>query len=228
MQLVRKIFEALLSYFKELKSYRRYRRYTMIPKNQYVANLALVRSVLSKPSLDHGCIIECGTWKGGMAAGLIDVGGFSRDYFFFDSFEGLPPAKEIDGATALEWQANTTGEAYYDNCRASVDDFMDAMSKSGIPKERLFVFKGPFSETLPTASTPKVAVLRLDGDWYDSTMECLNKFWDKVIPGGIIILDDYHVWDGCSLAVHDFLSFRKAPERIERSTYGGVAYLLKR
>jgi O-methyltransferase len=90
------------------KSYRlhsKYRDHTMIPKLQFIENLLLVDDALKNQGLVGGAIIECGTWRGGMSAALVEIGGPNRDYYFFDSFEGLPPATEEDGAYAREWQA---------------------------------------------------------------------------------------------------------------------------
>ena len=86
--------------------------------------------------------------------------------------------------------------------------------------------KGWFSDTLPAFNPPdSIALLRLDGDWYDSTMTCLDSLFDKVAPSGLILLDDYYAWDGCSRALHDFLSRRSAPERIR--SLGNICYLRK-
>ncbi|MEE3093051.1 MAG: TylF/MycF/NovP-related O-methyltransferase, partial [Pseudomonadota bacterium] len=71
------------------------------------------------------------------------------------------------------------------------------------------------------------SVLRLDGDWYESTISILENLYDKVATNGLILIDDYYSWDGCSRAVHDFLSDQKLPERIRQSRYGGVAYIVK-
>ena len=75
--------------------------------------------------------------------------------------------------------------------------------------------------------SPPIAVLRLDADWYASTMICLQKFWDHILPNGIVLIDDYYYWDGCALAVHDFLSQRKIANRIRQGPVGGVAYIQK-
>jgi O-methyltransferase len=72
-----------------------------------------------------------------------------------------------------------------------------------------------------------IAVLRLDGDWYDSTMLCLEHLFPLVVPGGLMLIDDYYTWDGCARAVHDYLSREQAAERIEK-TSGGVAYIVRR
>jgi hypothetical protein len=72
----------------------------------------------------------------------------------------------------------------------------------------------------------KIAILRLDGDWYESTMTCLAHLYDKVNPGGLIILDDYYMWDGCSKALHDFMSERKLDVKI-RQYDNQICYLVK-
>src|SRR5688572_18533132 len=91
--------------------YRKYSTFTMIKPDNYVLNLELARQVRNVP----GAIVECGVWRGGMIAGMAEVLGNSREYILFDSFEGLPKAKEIDGPSALAWQSNTTHPGYYDN-----------------------------------------------------------------------------------------------------------------
>lgn len=194
---------------------------------QFIENLALIGSLVDLRAMKSAAIVECGTWQGGMAAALIDFCGRHRSFCFFDSFEGLPPAKEIDGQTALAWQENTSEPGYYDNCRSSIETFYDTIGRTGIDTKTVHVAKGFFEQSLPNFDSPAVAVLRLDGDWYESTMICLRKFWDHVVPGGIILIDDYYSWDGCSRAVHDFLSERRASERIHQGPIGRVAYITK-
>jgi O-methyltransferase len=88
------------------------------------------------------------------------------------------------------------------------------------------LWPGFFNKTLPHFQTEPIALLRLDADWYDSTMVCLEYLFERVVERGIIILDDYYTWDGCSRAIHDFLSKNKATERI-RSYDNSVCYLIK-
>jgi hypothetical protein len=186
----------------------------MVPKVNFLVNLDLVQEYSSKPHLRDGAIVECGTWKGGMAAAMMEIGGTHRDYHFFDSFEGLPPAKEIDGSAALEWQGNTAGPFFFNNCTASAEEFRATIAMTGMPLRRVHVHPGFFEDTMRDLSIPPIAVLRLDADWYDSTMICLEALFDKILPGGIILVDDYYYWDGCSRAVHEFLARRQATERV--------------
>ncbi|HTA29595.1 MAG TPA: TylF/MycF/NovP-related O-methyltransferase [Candidatus Cybelea sp.] len=197
------------------------KEFTMIKPRIYVENLALAERVRDLP----GCVVECGVWRGGMSAGIGKVMGPQRDYFLFDSFEGLPPAKEIDGKAAMDWQSDKDSPSYYENCAAGTEFAEKAMALAGIKSFHLK--KGWFDKTLPGFKPPMpIALLRLDGDWYDSTMVCLSHLFDFVTPGGLIVLDDYYTWDGCSRALHDFLSRRSAAERIK--SLDSVCFLEKK
>jgi O-methyltransferase len=201
--------------------YRRYAGFTMIPRRVYKCNLALVSRFAHVP----GDVVECGTWKGGMIAGIAELLGPRRRYHLYDSFEGLPPAKAIDGEAALKWQANTTSARYFDNCRASEEDATQAMALAGVDYK---LHKGWFEATLPGSIFPSgIAILRMDADWYESTITILNHVFMAVNRGGCIIIDDYHTWDGCSKAVHDFLSRNQRCERIDRYK-NRVAFIKKR
>ena len=75
------------------------------------------------------------------------------------------------------------------------------------------LIRGWFSETIPRFIPPSpIAVLRLDGDWYDSTRVCLENLYPQVAPGGIVIIDDYYNWDGCARAVNEFLADSRLAE----------------
>lgn len=192
----------------------KYHEFTMAPASYFWRNMLLVDQRRHLP----GCVVECGVWRGGMSAGMAEVLGPNRDYFLFDSFEGLPPAKELDGQVAKEWQADTQSPEYYDNCSAPIEFAQRAMQLSGAPRHTLV--KGWFEDTLPDFVPPcPIAVLRLDGDWYESTMTILENLYKYLAPGALIIIDDYYAWDGCSRAVHDFLSQTKSKARITQQ-YG--------
>jgi len=200
--------------------YRRFRSYTMIPPAAFISNLILAERARHVP----GCVVECGVWRGGMSAGLAVILGPDRRYYLFDSFEGLPPAKQIDGPAALKWQQSIEAPEYRDNCSAPPEYAKEAMSLAGANHVELI--KGWFAETVPNHFFDEpIALLRLDADWYDSTIVCLEGLFDRLSPGGIVIIDDYYTWTGCSRAVHDFLSHRSATERID--AFGGVCYLVK-
>lgn len=159
-----------------------------------------------------------------MSAGLATVLGPSRTYYLCDSFEGLPAAQPIDGAAALAWQRNTESPDFHDNCSAPEHVAERAMK---IAEARSFhLVKGWFNQTLPSLETTEpIALLRLDGDWYDSTMDCLLALYHRVPRGGLIIIDDYYAWDGCCRAIHDFLSSHSLSDRIRSED--NVCYIIK-
>lgn len=185
----------------------------MIAGDDYVENLRLATQVQTI----QGSIVECGAWRGGMIAGIADVLGSNRHYLLFDSFEGLPPAREIDGKAALAWQADETSPGYHNNCRASEDEARSAMALSAAKTHS--IIKGWFADTLPNVNLSEpIALLRLDADWYDSTKCILNHLASRVAPGGMIIVDDYHTWDGCTIAINEFAASRRW--RIRQSRRG--------
>jgi O-methyltransferase len=209
-----------------LRLRRKYRERTMIPALAYAENLALVARALDNTALDSGVIVECGTWRGGMSAGMIEVGGPGRQYYFFDSFEGMPPVEDLDGPEAMVWQTDP-GRRRFGTCDATVAEFQATIRMTGCPANIVHVTKGFFEDSFPAFTPPPVAVLRLDADWYASTAICLEKFWDSVLPGGLILIDDYYGWDGCARAIHEGLAKRQATERIMQTPLGRVAFIIK-
>ena len=192
---------------------------TMVSRKDFIDNVRLAR----RGRHVAGDLVECGTWRGGMSAAMARaVPG--RHSVLFDSFEGLPDAKPIDGPAAVHWSQRLRG---HNNCLAEERWAAEAMERVGQADAE--IIKGWFEHTVPIWAKQErpIAVLRLDGDWYESTMTCLEHLWPLVSLGGVVIVDDYHTWDGCSRAVHDYLSRCKANERIRQSPFG-VAYLVRR
>lgn len=201
--------------------YRKYSDFTMIGPIGYVANLEVVNNFRHL----KGPIVECGVWRGGMSGGMAQLLGEKRKYYLFDSFEGLPDVQDVDGEAAIAWQNNKDSEDYLDNCRAEMSFAQNCMAMS--PAKDVSIVKGWFSESLPEYDfADEISILRLDGDWYESTMDCLVHLYPKVEEGGVVIIDDYYVWDGCSRAVHDYLSANKLPVRIEQSSLG-IGFIVK-
>jgi O-methyltransferase len=200
------------------RTFRKYKAFTMVPENVYIGNLQIASKVKDIP----GAIVECGTWRGGMIAGIADVLGGSRHYRLFDSYEGLPPAKEIDGEAALAWQRDTSGGMYHDNCRASEEEARQAMSLSVATD--FTIVKGWFQHTLSKTDVGPIALLRMDADWYDSTKQILDNLADRVVPGGLIIVDDYYVYEGCTRAVNESAAIRNW--MIRQFGPGDVCYII--
>jgi O-methyltransferase len=215
---------ALIAYtLQSWRLYRKHRRSTMTHATAYISNLLLARSVLDV----SGCVVECGVWRGGMIAGIAEVLGPDRDYFLFDSFEGLPKAQRMDGEAIAAWQRNVGSTTYFDNCRASENEARAAMRMAGVP--RSVTVKGWFERTLPgfKPSSP-IALLRLDGDLYESTKVCLETLYKHVAANGLIVIDDYGTWEGCARAVNEFLAHTSENHVLRLRQYANrVFYIIK-
>jgi hypothetical protein len=153
---------------------KKYRRHTMVPSARAIENLALCHS---RPP---GDLVECGCWQGGMIAAISEL--TARRAVLFDSFEGLSPARDIDGPAAMASQSDTSGTDYHDNCPATEHEPRRVMRLARTDYE---IYKGWFSDTVPRYARPgnRISILRLDGDWYDSTVLCLNHLFPLVAPG---------------------------------------------
>lgn len=206
----------------------RVRSLTMLPDSSLAALADSVAAVLAQDI--PGALVECGVWRGGasflMADLLLRRGARDRKVWLFDSFEGHRPPAEIDGPAALAYATDTSDPGYLDNCRVRVDDVRRSAAELGVEGITEIV-KGWFDETLPSARDRigPIAILRLDCDWYASVRCCLDSLYASVVPGGYVILDDYYSYDGCAIAVHEFLAERRLPHRIEQA--GGVAFFRK-
>jgi O-methyltransferase len=175
-----------------------------------------------------GSVVECGSWMGGtgiLAARVLSAVRDDRPIFLCDSFEGLPPPAPVDGPAAHAWAANPEGPSYYDNCRAEYSQVVSLLEARGF-SERIQLVRGWFETTLPLAVNRfgSIAVLRIDADWHASVKIFLESLYDSVSQGGFVIFDDYDTWDGCAVAVHEFLGQRGLPHRIQRD---GCAYIRK-
>jgi hypothetical protein len=193
----------------------------MIGRRHYIDNLMLAL----RYAPPGGEVVECGVWRGGMSRGLADVLGTDRKYHLFDSFEGLPPAQEeLDGVTATDWQKDITAPSYYDNCSADESYARGLFENSGYDVE---FHRGWFSDTIPKYQPERpISVLRLDGDWYESTMTCLRGLVPHLAAKALVVIDDYLYWEGCARALHDYLSETQSRMRIRQSPSAGICYLI--
>ena len=95
-------------------------------------------------------------------------------------------------------------------------------------RDKVHVHKGWFEDTFKDFRSERpISLLRIDCDWYDSVMLVLDTFFNLVQKNGLIVIDDYMHWEGCSRAVHDFLSKRKARERIQQVSSEGIVFMVK-
>jgi hypothetical protein len=191
-----------------------------------ICNLeALARDVIARGVA--GSFVECGTWRGGALAywarSFLRNGGKpgQSPIFGFDSFEGMPQMTSKDGEFAARWLHGRSIEELSPDLLsgtltstganvASELDCRDVVARTGFPEAKTAIVKGWFQDTLAAhkSTIGAIAVLRLDGDWYESTRCCLVTLFDQVVPGGAVVIDDYGTFAGCRRAVDEFLSER--------------------
>ena len=163
----------------------------------------------------EGAFVECGVWRGGVAALMALVArqaGRGRPTHLFDSFEGLPRPTVEDAEDYQTWGKGTPeagGPALepiglYVAGLEEVAHFL--FDRLGLNPEKVLLHKGWFQHTLPAARArvKQIALLRIDADWYSSVKVCLDQLYDNVIDGGYVILDDYGAYPGCKQAVDEF------------------------
>jgi hypothetical protein len=163
-----------------------------------------------------GAFVECGAWRGGCSAIMASVAhdsGSRRKTWLFDSFEGLPEPTVADGTVAGAYASRKTDGRLSSIrlCVGTEDKAKEILfGKLKLPQDDIVIRKGWFQDTLPIAKNEvgPIAILRLDGDWYESTRVCLEHLYDLVVPGGYVIIDDYGTWEGCRKAVDEFLQAR--------------------
>ena len=152
----------------------------------------------------EGDLIETGVWRGGacifMKAMLKVLNAEDRTVWVADSFEGLPEANTEKYA----WDKGDKHHVFKE-LAVSKEQVMHNFEKYELLDDKVKFLKGWFKDTLPTAPITKLAVLRLDGDMYESTMDGLVNLYPKVSVGGYIIVDDYSVVKGCKAAIDDYI-----------------------
>jgi len=194
--------------------YRRVRAYTMCSPARLKALHQGVEYVV-RNRVD-GDFVECGCARGGSAA-LIALSlrqmGERRRLWLFDTFEGLPAPTASDPDFEI-------AELFTGSCLGQLDEVRELFQRQGLTDEVQFV-KGLFEDTLPSSAIERIALLHIDGDWYESVRVCLETLYDKVVPGGIIQLDDYGYWKGARKAVDEFLAKRAMGGTLERVDYSG-------
>lgn len=155
-----------------------------------------------------GDLIETGVWRGGavifMRGLLKALGVTDRTVWVADSFEGLPKADYAQYPKESQMEFHK-----FELLAVSIDGVRENFHRYGLLDDQVRFLKGWFRDTLPKAPIDRLAVLRLDGDLYESTMDALVNLYDKVSIGGFVIIDDYNSVKSCNHAVDDFRRQRK-------------------
>jgi O-methyltransferase len=152
-----------------------------------------------------GDLIETGVWRGGttilMRALLKLHGDVDRVVWCADSFEGLPVPTAMDLKTQGDNSADMNDRDYL---AVSLEQVKANFDRFELLDDQVRFLKGWFCDTLPSAPIERIAVLRMDGDLYTSTMDALTNLYPKVSSGGYVIVDDYNSWPACKSAVDEY------------------------
>lgn len=187
------------------------RPYTMTGNDKLIALAAAARHV-ARTGIP-GDVVECGVWRGGSIHTIARVfeaeGVLDREIHLFDTFEGMtePTEKDVragDGRTAGELLEESSKTKWV-WAVASLEDVQEGIRTLNYPWERFHFCKGPVEETIPSQAPDKIALLRLDTDWYESTKHELDHLYDRLVSGGILIIDDYGSWEGSREATDEFM-----------------------
>ncbi|MGZ4358409.1 MAG: TylF/MycF/NovP-related O-methyltransferase [Gaiellaceae bacterium] len=191
--------------------------YTMIGRRR-LENVEFCLSSLLADAVP-GDLVECGVWRGGaaifMRAVLAAYGVSDRVVWLADSFAGLPkPEAPLD---TIDLSAERRPELVVD-----LDRVRRNFALFGLLDDQVRFLEGWFADTLPAAPVDRIALLRLDGDLYSSTMTALTALYDRVSPRGYVIVDDYNGLPDCRAAVTDFRAERGVEEPIVEIDWTGV------
>jgi len=159
-----------------------------------------------------GAIVECGVWRGGsmhvVARTLLAIGATSRELYLFDTFDGMTPPTDkdvtYDGRPVVDLLSSRPRTARI-WAVASLEDVQQGFEAIPYPRERIHFVQGPVESTLPGQAPDQIAILRLDTDWYESTRQELVTLYDRLSPGGVLIIDDYGSYQGARAAIEEFI-----------------------
>jgi hypothetical protein len=169
-----------------------------------------------------GAFVECGVWQGGSVMAMLltlqELGVADRDIYLYDTFTGMTPPTEAD-TSALHQPATEIWDAsdgepwpeFFSAEKFNEEAVRERLLAVGYPAERLHFVRGPVEDTLPGTLPDRIAVLRLDTDWYESTKHELVHLYPRLEPGGVLIVDDYGEWDGARKAVDEYFASDAPP-----------------
>ncbi len=184
--------------------------YTMTSKERVFALIQAVKYISHHQI--PGDIVECGVWKGGsmmaIAKTLLAEQDRTRDLYLFDTFSGMSEPSEEDrdfsGQEAAKLLENDSREDGWIWCNAPIEGVQNVMSKTGYDLNKIHYIQGKVEDTLPAHAPGKIALLRLDTDWYESTRHELIHLFPRLSMNGVIIIDDYGYWEGAKKAVDEY------------------------
>jgi hypothetical protein len=176
-----------------------------------------------------GAIAECGVWRGGSMLAVIrtlqDLGVTDRELWFYDTFDAMPEGGsrdiDLDGVTAAEQHQWVRDGGAVDPCYDYLpyEEVRAMLLRTGYPAERMHFVQGLVEETIPGEAPERIALLRLDTDYYESTKHELVHLYPRIGAGGVLIVDDYGHWRGSREAVDEYIAEHRLPLLLQRIDY---------
>ena len=161
----------------------------------------------------EGDVVECGVWRGGSmlatAEALEHFNSTSRNLYLYDTYEGMPPPTDDDVSYADEkaekmLKNEKDKEDSHIWATSSLERVKQTLSLSNYPSNLVHYIKGKVEDTIPGTIPQRIALLRLDTDWYESTKHELIHLYPRLVKGGVLIIDDYGFWKGARKAVDEY------------------------
>lgn len=179
-----------------------------------------------------GDIVECGVWRGGsmMAAAktLLLMEDTQRELWLYDTFSGMSSPETVDidlhGQSAAELLSSADiriAESIW--CQAGLSEVRDNIASTNYPISQVSFIVGDVAQTLcqPSNLPSRIALLRLDTDWYQSTYDELQALFPRLVAGGVLLIDDYGHWKGCRRAVDEYFGEQEIKILLNRIDYTG-------
>ncbi len=176
----------------------------------------------------QGSIVECGVWKGGSMLAVIEtlkqLNASGRELYLYDTFDGMSAPTEHDVDHNLQSANALLAERNKDEkdviwAYSSLESVKKRLSTTNYNESLINYVKGKVEDTIPATVPDKIAILRLDTDWYESTKHELHHLYPLVSEGGIIIIDDYGHWTGARKAVDEFIHKNRLKIFLSRIDY---------
>lgn len=156
---------------------------------------------------------------------LINSGDIGRTLYLYDTYSGMTEPTERDvnlhGTIAKERWKELERDTHNEWDYASLEEVKANMESTGYPAGKLVFVKGRVEETIPMTMPDKIALLRLDTDWYESTMHELTHLYPRLVSGGVVIFDDYGHWQGAREAVDEYFEAHGHRPLLFRADYSG-------
>ena len=209
-------------------TYQKVKPYTMTTPER-IASLCNAVNYLVENNIE-GDFVECGVWRGGSTMAAIDTllkaNDKSREIYLYDTYEGMSEPTEHDkvftGTAADELMNSSDREdATSVWCYSALEEVQKNVGSLKYPAAKVHYIKGKVEDTIPQNIPQKIALLRLDTDWYESTAHELKYLYPLLVPGGVIIIDDYGHWEGARKAVDEYIASEKLPLLLNRIDYTG-------